>query len=68
MWFEALSGLKINLDKSEPTPIVRVENIDELVSKQGCKQGKAFVYLLGSSFGCSFLINSGLEWGGRKVF
>ncbi|RVW83843.1 hypothetical protein CK203_042057 [Vitis vinifera] len=54
MWFEALSRPKINLDKSEPTPIVRVENIDELVSKQGCKQGKLSSTYLGLPLGAPF--------------
>ena len=54
MWFEALSGLKINLDKSEPTPIVRVENIDELVSKLGCKQGNLLSTYLGLPLGAPF--------------
>ena len=30
MWFEALSGLRINLEKSELIPVRRVENIDDL--------------------------------------
>ncbi|RVW23165.1 putative mitochondrial protein [Vitis vinifera] len=30
MWFEAVSGLRINLEKSELIPVGRVENIDDL--------------------------------------
>ena len=30
MWFEAVSGLRINLEKSELILVVRVENIDDL--------------------------------------
>ena len=54
MWFEALSRPKINLDKSEPTPIVRVEHIDELVSKLGCKQGNLLSTYLGLPLGAPF--------------
>ena len=30
MWFEVMSGLRINLEKSELIPVSRVENIDDL--------------------------------------
>ena len=30
MWFEAVSGLRINLEKSELIPVGRVENMDDL--------------------------------------
>lgn len=40
MWFEACSGLKVNLEKSELIPTGRVERVEELVSKLGCKEGK----------------------------
>ena len=30
MWFEAMSGLKVNLDKSEIIAVGRVENVEEL--------------------------------------
>ena len=39
MWFEAMSDLKINLNKSEITPIRPVTNAEELASKLGCKIG-----------------------------
>ena len=35
MWFGALSGLKINLEKSEIFPIRTVENIEELAQAFG---------------------------------
>ena len=35
--FEALSGLKINLNKSEIIPIGHVDNVEELASELGCK-------------------------------
>ena len=39
MWFEAMSGLKINLNKSEIIPIGTVTNAMELASELGCKIG-----------------------------
>ena len=39
MWFEAMSGLKINLTKSEIIPIGPVNNLVELASELGCNIG-----------------------------
>ena len=39
MWFEAISGLRINLDKSEILPVERVENVELLGLELGCKVG-----------------------------
>ena len=39
VWFEAASGLKINLAKSEVIPVGEVEDIDELAVELGCKVG-----------------------------
>ena len=39
MWFEAMSGLKINLIKSDIIPIGPVTNVVELASELGCKIG-----------------------------
>ena len=36
MWFEALSGLRINLNKSEILPIGLVDNAQELAVELGC--------------------------------
>ena len=36
-WFEAMSGLSINLDKSSLIPVGRVENVEILASELGCK-------------------------------
>ena len=46
MWFEAISGLKINLDNSKILPVGRVDNVKELASELGCKVG---VLLMGES-------------------
>ena len=35
MWFEAISGLRINLDKSEILPVGRVENLENLALEAG---------------------------------
>ena len=32
MWFEAISGLRVNLDKSELIPVGNVENVEDLAS------------------------------------
>ena len=37
MWFEALSSLKINLNKGEIIPIGPVDNAEELATELGCK-------------------------------
>ena len=39
MWFETISGLRINLDKSEILPMGRVENLEILALELGCKVG-----------------------------
>ena len=36
MWFEAISGLSINLNKSEILLVGRVENAEVLASELGC--------------------------------
>ena len=36
MWFEAIFGLSINLNKSEILPMGRVENAEVLASELGC--------------------------------
>ena len=51
MWFEAMSGLKINLNKSEIIPIGPVTNAEELASELGCKIGSLPTYYLGLPLG-----------------
>ena len=51
MWFEALSGLKINLNKSEIIPIGPVDNVEELASELGCKNGSFPTSYLGLPLG-----------------
>ena len=49
--FEAMSGLKINLNKSEITPIGPVTNTKDLASKLGCKIGSLPTSYLGLPLG-----------------
>ena len=51
MWFEAMSGLKINLNKSEITSIGPVTKAEELASKLGCKIGSLPTSHLGLPLG-----------------
>ena len=39
MWFEAISGLRINLDRSEILPVGKVENVELLALELNCKMG-----------------------------
>ena len=51
MWFEAVSGLKINLNKSEILPIGPVANLEGLASELGCKIGSLPTTYLGLPLG-----------------
>ena len=51
MWFEAMSGLKINLAKSEIIPIGPVTNLVELASELGCNIGSFPTSYLGLPLG-----------------
>jgi hypothetical protein len=53
-WFEAVSGLKINLSKSEIVPIGDVPHIGDLVQILGCKQSSLPMSYLGLPLGASF--------------
>ena len=53
MWFEALSGLKINLSKSEIFPIGGRENIEVLTAELGCRAGSLPTTYLGLPLGAS---------------
>ncbi|RVX02510.1 LINE-1 reverse transcriptase-like [Vitis vinifera] len=43
MWFEACSGLKVNLEKSELIPVGRVNDIEDLALELGCKEKVGYV-------------------------
>ena len=50
-WFEAASGLRINLAKSEIIPVGGVEEIDELATELGCRVGSLPSQYLGLPLG-----------------
>ncbi|WJZ99546.1 hypothetical protein VitviT2T_017981 [Vitis vinifera] len=51
MWFEAISGLSINLNKSEILSVGRVENAEVLAFELGCKVGSLPSTYLGLPLG-----------------
>ena len=51
IWFEVVSGLKVNLGKSELVAVGAVHNMDLLVAVLGCKQGFLPMKYLGSLWG-----------------
>ena len=53
-WFEAVSGLKINLCKSEMMPVGHVPDLDSLVEIMGCKTAQLPVNYLGLPLGAKF--------------
>ena len=51
MWFEAMSGLRINLSKSEIIPIGLVVNEEELAIELGCRVRSIPISYLGLPLG-----------------
>ena len=62
MWFEAMLGLRINLEKSELIPVGRVENIDDFALDFGCRVGSLPSTYLGLPLGALF--KSVIVWDG----
>lgn len=62
MWFEAISGLRVNMDKSELILVGRVENVEDLVAEIGCKVGSLLFTYLGMPLGALF--KSVVVWDG----
>ena len=54
IWFEAVSGLKVNLGKSELVAVGAVPNMDLLMAILGCKQGFLPMKYLGLPLGAKF--------------
>ena len=52
--FEEVSGLKINLGKSELVPVGEVHNLDMLVGLLGCRHSSLPLKYLGLSLGAKF--------------
>ncbi|RVW97910.1 Transposon TX1 uncharacterized 149 kDa protein [Vitis vinifera] len=50
-WFEAASGLRINLAKSEVIPVGEVQRIEEMAVELGCRVGQLPSAYLGLSLG-----------------
>ncbi|RVW14110.1 LINE-1 reverse transcriptase-like [Vitis vinifera] len=50
-WFEAASGLKINLDKSMVIPVGKVEGVLEMAAEIGCRVGQLPTVYLGLPLG-----------------
>ena len=51
IWFEVLSGLKVNIDKSEVILVGGVENMEELAVGLGCGVRKLPTSYLGLPLG-----------------
>ena len=60
MWFKAISGLKINLTKSEIIPVGSAVNMEVLVNEIGCKIGALPSSYLGIPLGAQH--NSVAVW------
>jgi hypothetical protein len=56
--FEAASGLRINLEKSELVPIGEVENVENLTHILGCRVASLPITYLGLPLGASFKATS----------
>ena len=52
-WFEVVSGLKINIGKSELVPVGVVPNIGDMVDVLGCKQDSFPMKYLGLPLGAN---------------
>ena len=51
MWYEALSGLRINLSKNEIILVRRVDDVEALAAELGCKVGSLSASYLGLPLG-----------------
>uniref|UniRef100_A0A2N9EUU7 Reverse transcriptase domain-containing protein n=1 Tax=Fagus sylvatica TaxID=28930 RepID=A0A2N9EUU7_FAGSY len=54
IWFQAISGLKINLSKSELVPVGQVTNVPELAGILGCRVASLPLTYLGLPLGASY--------------
>jgi hypothetical protein len=54
IWFQAISGLKINLSKSELVPVGQVINVPELAGILGCRVASLPLTYLGLPLGASY--------------
>lgn len=54
MWFEVISNLKINVDKTKVIPIEEVANMEELALVLGYRIGKLLCTYLDLALGTSY--------------
>ncbi len=54
VWFQASSGLKINLGKSELVPVGSVPDVEDMAAVLGCKVAALPMSYLGLPLGSSF--------------
>jgi hypothetical protein len=54
IWFQAISGLKVNLSKSELVPVGHVPNVTELANILGCRISSFPLTYLGLPLGTTF--------------
>ena len=54
MWFETISRLRVNMDKSELILVGRVKNVEDLALELGCKVGSLPSTCLRMSLGALF--------------
>ena len=54
LWFEAISGLKVNRDKREAIPVGRVDSLENIISVLGCRIEKLPTSYLGLPLGAPF--------------
>ena len=64
LYFETLSVLRINLDKSAILPVDKVENLNQLACELGCRVGSLPSSYLGFPLGSK--LNSSRVWEGIK--
>ena len=62
LYFEALLGLRINMDKSTIMPVAKVENLNQWACELGCRVGSLPSAYLGLPFGSK--LNSSRVWEG----
>ena len=66
IWFQAISGLKINLSKSELVPVGQVPNVPELADILGCRVASLTPSLIWVFSWSSFQIEVIMGWSGGE--
>ena len=54
LWFATISGLKVNMDKSEAILVGSIDSLENSVSVMGCRVGKLPTSYLGLPLGSLF--------------